>query len=193
MKLVFATNNVHKLAEARAILQEAQINVLSLADVGLSVDVEETGKTFHENALLKARAVYSLLQQPCFADDSGLEVFALQREPGVFSSRYAGEEGNSDKNIAKLLNKLEGVEDRRARFVTVICLMMDGKPVFFEGEVRGKITYERKGSGGFGYDSVFLPDGFEKTFAEMIPEEKNNISHRKNALWLMKEFLINQR
>jgi len=190
MKLYFATNNQHKLQEAKAILHEVGIDVLSLSDAGISLSVEETGDTFHDNAFLKAQALYEILQEPCFADDSGLEVFALHGEPGVRSSRYAGEEGNSDKNIIKLLEELKQVEDRRARFVTVVCLILDGVPYFFEGEVRGKIIRERRGTGGFGYDSVFVPEGYEKTFAEMTSEEKNKISHRRNALMLMKDFLL---
>jgi len=190
MKLYFATNNQHKLQEAKAILHEVGMDVLFLSDAGISLSVEETGDTFHDNAFLKAHALYEVLQEPCFADDSGLEVFALHGEPGVRSSRYAGEEGNSDKNIIKLLAELKQVEDRRARFVTVICLILDGVPYFFEGEVRGKIIRERRGTGGFGYDSVFVPEGYEKTFAEMTSEEKNKISHRRNALMLMKDFLL---
>jgi len=190
MKLYFATNNKHKLQEAKAILHEVGIDVLSLSDAGISLSVEETGDTFHDNAFLKAQALNEILQEPCFADDSGLEVFALHGEPGVRSSRYAGEEGNSDKNIIKLLEELKQVEDRRARFVTVICLILDGVSYFFEGEVRGKIIRERRGTGGFGYDSVFVPEGYEKTFAEMTSEEKNKISHRRNALMLMKDFFL---
>lgn len=189
MKLLFATNNPHKLTEAREILKPCGIEVLSLKDAGIGIDVEETGRTFEENALLKAKVAHDITFMDCFADDSGLEVMALNNEPGVRSSRYAGEEGNSEKNITKLLHRLEGVERREARFVTVICLMWRGKIYYFEGEVRGNIIHKRRGTGGFGYDSIFVPDGFDRTFAEMSMEEKNTISHRKRALMKMKSFL----
>ncbi|MCX7697634.1 MAG: RdgB/HAM1 family non-canonical purine NTP pyrophosphatase [Bacteroidales bacterium] len=189
MKLIFVTNNFHKLEEAWEILKDCQIEVLSLKDIGLEVPIEETGDTFDQNAMIKAQTIYQLVGLDCFADDSGLEVMALNNEPGVWSSCYAGEEGNSDKNISKLLRRLEGIENRKARFVTVICFIWRGNSYFFKGEVYGQIIRERRGKGGFGYDSVFVPEGYDRTFAEMTMEEKNNISHRKKALMAMRTFI----
>jgi XTP/dITP diphosphohydrolase len=181
MELVLASNNAHKIDEIRQILP-AHIKVLSLKDVGFSQDIAETGKTFDANAEIKANAIFEQVQLPVFADDSGLEVTALNKAPGVKSARYAGEPVDAEKNIDLLLKNLEGKTNRKARFVTVICLKLPQKSFFFEGEVWGQITTERRGQGGFGYDAVFMPDGYQQTFAEMSADAKNQISHRKQAL-----------
>ena len=181
MELVLASNNAHKIDEIRQILP-AHIKVLSLKDVGFTQDIEETGKTFDANAEIKANAIFEQVQLPVFADDSGLEVTALNKAPGVKSARYAGEPVDAEKNIDLLLKNLEGKTNRKARFVTVICLKLPQKSFFFEGEVWGQITTERRGQGGFGYDAVFMPDGYQQTFAEMSADAKNQISHRKQAL-----------
>lgn len=181
MELVLASNNAHKIDEIRQILP-AHIKVLSLKDVGFAQDIAETGKTFDANAEIKANAIFEQVQLPVFADDSGLEVTALNKAPGVKSARYAGEPVDAEKNIDLLLKNLEGKTNRKARFVTVICLKLPQKSFFFEGEVWGQITTERRGQGGFGYDAVFMPDGYQQTFAEMSADAKNQISHRKQAL-----------
>jgi XTP/dITP diphosphohydrolase len=181
MELVLASNNAHKIDEIRQILP-AHIKVLSLKDVGFTQDIAETGKTFDANAEIKANAIFEQVQLPVFADDSGLEVTALNKAPGVKSARYAGEPVDAEKNIDLLLKNLEGKTNRKARFVTVICLKLPQKSFFFEGEVWGQITTERRGQGGFGYDAVFMPDGYQQTFAEMSADAKNQISHRKQAL-----------
>ena len=181
MELVLASNNAHKIDEIRQILP-AHIKVLSLKDVGFTQDIEETGKTFDANAEIKANAIFDQVHLPVFADDSGLEVTALNKAPGVKSARYAGEPVDAEKNIDLLLKNLEGKTNRKARFVTVICLKLPQKSFFFEGEVWGQITTERRGQGGFGYDAVFMPDGYQQTFAEMSADAKNQISHRKQAL-----------
>lgn len=188
MELVFATNNKNKLREAEAILPST-ILLLNLNDAGCEEDIPETETTLAGNALLKARHVAKNSSFSSFADDTGLEVEALNGAPGVYSARYAGEEGNADKNMDKLLDALKGNPNRKARFVTAIALILDGKEYLFEGSVEGQIAKERRGDGGFGYDPVFIPDGYEVSFAEMGPSEKNAISHRKRALSKMCEFL----
>lgn len=186
--IIFASANAHKLDEIRAMLPP-DIALLSSAEAGFNEDVEETGDTFEENAELKAEALYNFTGKPCFADDSGLEVKALKKQPGVKSARYAGEPVNHQKNTELLLRNLEGKDNRAARFVTVICLKTSDKTLFFEGEVKGSIAKEPRGSNGFGYDPVFIPEGETRTFAEMSTEEKNAISHRKNAVAKMLDFL----
>lgn len=186
--IVFASANTHKLDEIRAMLP-ADIELLSSADIGFTEEVDETGDTFEENAELKAEALYNFSGKPCFADDSGLEVKALKKQPGVKSARYAGEPVNHQKNTELLLRNLEGKKDRSARFVTLICLKTADKTLFFEGEVRGSIASEPRGTNGFGYDPVFIPEGETRTFAEMSSEEKNAISHRKNAVMKLLDFL----
>lgn len=187
-ELVFATNNKNKLREAEAILPES-ILLLNLNDAGCEEDIPETENTLAGNALLKARHVASHSSFSCFADDTGLEVEALNGEPGVFSARYAGPDGDASKNIDKLLHALRGNANRKARFVTSIALILEGKEYLFEGIVAGRISEERGGESGFGYDPVFIPDGYKETFAEMSPLEKNAISHRKLALEKMCVFL----
>lgn len=181
-KLVFATNNAHKLEEVRAILGE-NIEVLSLDDIGCHADIPETAETLEGNAALKAEYIYEHYGLDCFADDTGLEVEALDGAPGVYSARYAGGEGHdSEANMKKLLKELEGKDNRRAQFRTAICLIESGKEYLFEGIVKGGIIEEKRGASGFGYDPVFVPEGYGETFAEMGGEEKNKISHRARAV-----------
>lgn len=189
-ELVFATNNKHKLEEVAAKVGD-KIKLLTLADIGFNEDIEENGKTFAENALIKSRCIYDEFGLNCFGDDSGLEIDALNGEPGVYSARYAGTHGNHDANIDKVLKNMEGKADRSARFRTVIALIWNGEEHLFDGTVEGSIRHERAGNGGFGYDPVFKPDGYNITFAEMSLEQKNNISHRAKALEGLTVFLRN--
>jgi XTP/dITP diphosphohydrolase len=188
LQLVFATNNRHKLEEVAAKIN-GQIQLLTLEDIGCKEDIEETGLTFKENATIKSHYIYKRYQLNCFGDDSGLEVNALNGAPGVYSARFAGEHGNHDANINKVLQKLKLVENRKARFITVISLIWNGEEHFFEGTVEGTICHERSGAGGFGYDPIFQPDGYSVTFAEMSLEEKNKISHRAKAMEKLIGFL----
>ncbi|MCD8297902.1 MAG: non-canonical purine NTP diphosphatase [Prevotella sp.] len=192
MKIVFATNNRHKLSEIREILGNA-FDILSLEDIGCHADIPETSDSLEGNAMQKARFVYDNYHVSCFADDTGLEVEALGGEPGVYSARYAGGAGHdSEANITKLLGKLRGNTNRRARFRTVIALILDGETPhteLFEGAVEGEIIQERRGAGGFGYDPIFQPDGYDRTFAELGSEIKNTISHRARAVALLAEYL----
>ena len=188
LKLVFATNNRHKLDEVSNKIGD-HFELLTLNDVGCSEDIEETGTTFEENAAIKSKYVYNRYHLNCFGDDSGLVIDALNGEPGVYSARYAGEHGNHAANIKKVLAKLEGVENRKARFVTVISLIWEGEEHIFEGIVEGIIRYETAGNGGFGYDPIFQPHGYNITFAEMSMEEKNKISHRARAMEKLIVFL----
>lgn len=187
-KLVFSTNNEHKLEEVRAKLGK-YYQIISLKDLGDDTDVPETGDTLEENAMIKANYLWNTYQVNCFADDTGLEVEALDNAPGVYSARYAGEHKSSEDNVAKLLKELEGKENRRARFRTVIALIMGGKRYLFEGKIEGTITTSPKGTSGFGYDPVFQADGYDKTFAELTLEDKNNISHRAKAVEQLVLFL----
>ncbi len=186
-ELVFATNNAHKLEEVSAMLKD--VRILSLKEIGCTEDIPETAETLEGNALLKARYIVEKYGKNCFSDDTGLEVEALNGAPGVYSARYAGESQNSEANMQKLLVEMAGKSNRKARFRTVIALILDGKEYLFEGEVRGVITEERRGAEGFGYDPVFLPDGYTKTFAELPLSEKNIISHRAKAVAKLIEFL----
>lgn len=189
-KLVFATNNVHKLEEIRAILGD-KVEILSLNDINCHADIPETADTLQGNAALKAQYIYENYGLDCFADDTGLEVEALNGAPGIYSARYAGGEGHdSEANMKKLLSEMQDKENRRARFRTVICLIEGGKEHFFEGIVNGSIIRERKGGAGFGYDPVFMPDGYSETFAEMGNDEKNKISHRARAVQKLCEYLL---
>lgn len=194
MEVIAATNNQHKLEEIRDILKDIGYEVLSLKDVGIKVDIEENGTTFRENALIKAREIWRLTGKASIADDSGLEVFALNGEPGVYSARYAGVEGDEkDKaNNKKLLQNMKDIPDnkRQARFVSTIALIFpDGKEIVTEGYVYGTIGYKEKGENGFGYDPLFIIDGLDKTMAQLTSEEKNKISHRANALEKLKKML----
>lgn len=188
MKLCLATNNAHKVEELQALLGE-KFQLQTLNEIGCFDDIPETANTFEGNSLQKAMYIWERFQIDCIADDSGLEVDALNGEPGVFSARYAGEHGNHSKNIDKLLETLKGVENREAQFRSVITLLINGESQFFEGIVRGKIKQESHGEKGFGYDPIFIPEGYDRTFAEMTMKEKNPISHRGIAVAKMIEFL----
>lgn len=189
-QIVFATNNANKLRELRQITAGSGIEILSLNDIGCHEDIPETAPTLEGNALLKALHIHTNYGYDCFADDTGLEVFALGGEPGVYSARYAGKQCDSERNIDKLLKKLKGITDRRARFRTVIALVIDANIELFEGEVRGEILLQRQGSEGFGYDPIFKPDEADCSFAQMSPEEKNAISHRGRAVAAMLPMLL---
>ena len=192
MRIVFATNNAHKLSEIRQILGH-RIEVLSLSDIGCHADIPETADTLEGNALQKAEYVVDHYHISCFADDTGLEVDALGGAPGVFSARYAGEGHDSEANMSKLLGKLGENNNRKARFRTVIALItLDGdhrEVNTFEGIVEGQITHERHGDEGFGYDPIFQPDGYDKTFAQLGMDIKNHISHRARATEKLARFL----
>ena len=188
-KLVFATNNSHKLAEMRR-LMEGRYEVLGLQDIGCSDDIPETGTTLEENAAIKAQWVKEHYGYDCFADDTGLEVEALNGAPGVMSARYAGEGHDSVANMAKLLTAMQGIDNRRARFRTVICLLHDGKKMLFEGIVAGCILETPRGDGGFGYDPIFRPEGWKISFAEATADQKNAVSHRGRATAKLIEYLI---
>lgn len=188
-KLVFATNNAHKLEEIRAILGD-KVEVLSLKDIQCDVDIPETADTLEGNAVLKAEYIYRHYGLDCFADDTGLEVEVLNGAPGVYSARYAGGEGHdSEANMRKLLAEIEGKTDRKAQFRTAICLIEGGAEHLFEGVVKGEIIEEKRGASGFGYDPVFMPEGYTETFAEMGSEEKNRISHRARAVQALCAYL----
>jgi len=179
-ELIFASNNAHKLEEVRALLPD--VRVLSLSEAGFSGELPETSGTIKGNAIQKARFLYEKLRKPCFSDDTGLEVEALGGLPGVDTAHYAGLERDSVKNMNKLLEAMRDVENRKARFITVIALMVDEELRCFEGVVNGVVAHSRFGSGGFGYDPVFVPEGFDKTFAELPASVKQEISHRARAL-----------
>jgi XTP/dITP diphosphohydrolase len=190
--LIFATANPHKIKEIRAIL-DGQFNILGLDSIGCTEDIPETRPTIEGNALQKAEYVVDHYGVDCFAEDTGLEIDALDGEPGVYSARYAGPEKNSEANIQLALRKLEEKKDRSAQFKTVIALIQEGKTTTFEGIVRGRIIEEKRGSSGFGYDPVFVPDGYEQTFAEMDPAIKNQISHRARAVEKLKAYLLGRK
>ena len=187
--LCFATNNSNKLSEIEAIL-EGEFQIRSLTDIGCKEELPETQNTLEGNSKQKSRFVFENYKQECFADDTGLEVEALGGEPGVFSARFAGEHRNNEDNIDLLLKKLEKKKNRKAQFRTVITLTTNNADYQFEGTVAGQIIFERKGKKGFGYDSVFMPDGYRTTFAEMTEQEKNSISHRGRAIKKLVDFLL---
>jgi XTP/dITP diphosphohydrolase len=187
-KLVFATNNRHKLDEVAAKI-DGKIELLTLNDIGCYDDIEETGTTFKQNASIKSQFIYKKYNLDCFGDDSGLEIDALNGEPGVYSARYAGEHGNHAANIKKVLDNLVGETNRKARFRTVISLIWNGEEHFFDGTVEGSIRTAPSGTDGFGYDPIFEPDGYNITFAEMSMDAKNQISHRAKAMELLVNFL----
>ena len=187
-KLVVATNNTHKLEEISAILGE-EMELLSLKDIQCNADIPETADTLEGNARQKAQYIYNNYGMDCFADDTGLEVEALNGAPGVFSARYAGDGHDSEANMQKLLQELEGKENRKAQFRTAICLIMEGQEYLFEGIVKGKIIEEKRGGSGFGYDPVFVPEGYDLTFAELGNDIKNTISHRARAVEKLCTFL----
>lgn len=187
-KFVFATNNAHKLEEVTTILGD-KIELLSMKDIHCHADIPETADTLEGNALLKARYIFENYNMDCFADDTGLEVEALNGAPGVYSARYAGDAHNSEANMRKLLQDMEGIENRKAQFRTVFALIINGKEHLFEGIVKGEITKHRCGSSGFGYDPVFIPEGYTQTYAEMGNTLKNKISHRALATNKLCNFL----
>lgn len=186
--IVFATNNLHKLKELREIVGD-RFNILGLKDIGCYDDIPETADTLEGNSLLKASYVKEKYGYDCFADDTGLEVKMLDNAPGVYSARFAGEDCNPENNIKKVLDLMNGINDRSARFRTVFSLILNDNIFTFDGEIKGRILHEKKGAGGFGYDSIFVPENSEKTFAEMSPDEKNKISHRGRATIKLIEFL----
>ncbi len=190
MKLVFATNNKHKLEEIQSLLGN-KIQLLSLNDIGFTEEIPEDFNTLEENALQKAQFIYNKFRINCFADDTGLEIEALNGKPGVLSARYAGEGKNSEENTKKVLKQLANVNHRDARFRTIISLIIDGNTYSFEGIVNGEILTEKHGNAGFGYDPVFKPKGYKVSFAEMSLDEKNKISHRANATKKLVDFLLN--
>jgi XTP/dITP diphosphohydrolase len=186
--LVFATNNKHKLDEVSHILAHF-VRIVSLSDIDCHDDIPETSETLEGNALQKARFIKDRYGRDCFADDTGLEVASLNNAPGVYSARYAGPDHDSEKNMDKLLKALEGKTDRKARFRTVVALILNGEEHLFEGIIKGRIITKRRGEAGFGYDPIFVPDGCSETFAEMGNDEKNQISHRAIAMNKLAEFL----
>ena len=188
MELVFATNNAHKLNEVRAIAG-ARFFIISLAELGCFDEIPETGNTLTENALQKANYIHDKFHCNCFADDTGLEIEALNGRPGVYSARYAGEHCSAQDNTRKVLHELQGITNRKACFKTVIALILDEKNYFFEGKIDGEIIESNKGTQGFGYDPIFRPLGYDKTFAEMTETEKNRISHRALATKKLNDFL----
>ena len=187
-KLVFATNNEHKLRELMQIIPE-EFELLSLKDIDCNEDIPETGNTLEDNASQKSFFIWNKYGINCFADDTGLEVEALGNEPGVYSARYAGEEKSALANMLKVLEKLENQDNRKARFRCVISLILDGDEKQFEGIVEGVILTEKIGAEGFGYDPVFMPNGFSRSFAEMSAEDKNKISHRGRAVKKLVDYL----
>lgn len=189
MEIVLSTNNQKKIDEIVAKFNNDEISLLKLVDVGIYEELPETHDTLEDNALEKAEYVYTKTGKNCLSDDSGLEVLALNGAPGVFSARYAGVHGDSDRNMDKLLFDLKNINDRKACFKTVLVLILNGVKHEFTGEIWGEIIQEKRGNKGFGYDPIFVPVGFEKTFAEMTPDEKNSISHRSIAVQKLVDFL----
>lgn len=190
-ELIFATNNAHKIREIQEILGSSFI-IKSLKETGIDTEIPETCDTLEGNASQKARFIYGLSGMNCFADDTGLEIDALGGRPGVYSARYAGPQCSFDDNIEKVLQEMKGISDRRARFRCVISLILEGTEFTFEGTVSGIILQSRRGTSGFGYDPLFLPDGYQQSFAEMPPYLKNGISHRGRAATAMEHFLKNR-
>lgn len=189
-KLVFATNNLHKLQEITKIAGK-DFEIVSLSDINCHDDIPETADTLEGNALQKAHYIKKQYGYDCFADDTGLEVEVLDNAPGVYSARYAGPERDAEANMNKLLSEMQGKKNRKARFRTVIALILDEKEYLFDGIINGNITEEKKGSAGFGYDPIFIPKGYTQTFAELGDETKNNISHRALAVNKLVSFLSN--
>ena len=192
MKLVFATNNKYKFEEIRVLLKD-HISLLNLNDINAVEDIPETHDTLEENAAEKARYIYSKYHINCFADDTGLEIDALHGAPGVYSARYAGKNCSFEDNINKVLRNMKGMVNRDACFRTVIALIINGEMKLFEGKVNGKILTEKKGTNGFGYDPIFLPEDYDKTFAEMELTDKNKISHRTKAIIKLIRYLNNEK
>lgn len=187
-ELVFASANLNKIKEIKSLLPD-NWNIISALEAGISEDIPETGNTLNENAFLKANYIFQKTHKDCFADDTGLEVEALDNAPGVYSARFAGPEKNDQKNIQFLLEKLAHKSSRKARFRTVLCLCLKGEFFYFEGIAEGEIAMNPIGNQGFGYDPVFIPQGYNQTFAQMTLDEKNKVSHRKRAFYKLNEFL----
>ena len=187
-KLIFATNNEHKVEEMRAILKN-DFEIISLKDAGINIDIPEPHDSLEANAREKSFTIYKLTNKNCFSEDTGLEVNALNGAPGVKSARYAGSDRSFDANISYLLQNMKACTNRNARFRTIISLVLNGEETQFEGICEGVITGIRRGGNGFGYDAIFIPDGSEKTFAEMGLEEKNHFSHRKKAILKLIDYL----
>lgn len=190
-EIVFATNNDNKLHEVSNLLGN-KYKVLGLKDIGCLEEIPETAETLEGNALLKAQYVYTKYGKNCFSDDTGLEVEALNNAPGVYSARYAGEEKSAEANMNKLLQELDGIDNRKAQFRTVVALIIDGKELLFEGSVLGNIIKTKRGAQGFGYDPIFIPNAYDKTFAELELGEKNKISHRAMAVKKLIAYLENK-
>ena len=188
MELIFATHNKNKVIEVKSLINQ-NINLLNLSDINFTDEINETASTLEGNAILKAQTIFNKTKFNCFADDSGLLVDALNGEPGVYSARYAGEQKNDEDNIVKILKNLHGIENRNAQFKTVLALIINVNEYLFEGIMHGTITHEKMGAHGFGYDPIFMPHGYSKTFAELTLEEKSKISHRALALNKMIKFI----
>jgi len=189
-KIIFATNNSHKLEEVRFALQ-GLYEVSSLKEIGFNKEIPEPYETIEENALTKSKTIYNIFNNDCFSDDTGLEVDALNGAPGVYSARYASAHCTFEDNVKKMLEEMKGKENRNARFRTVVSLIINGEEYYFEGVVKGRIAKTRSGNGGFGYDPIFIPEGYSTSFAQMSIEEKNKISHRGKAMAKLVEFLKN--
>jgi XTP/dITP diphosphohydrolase len=188
MKIIFATHNQNKIKEVSSLIPDS-ISILSLSDINLTAEIEETATTIEGNAILKAKTIFEQTQMPCFADDSGLLVDELNGAPGVYSARYAGDKKNDEDNITKLLLELSGKENRKAHFKSIMALIINNKEYLFEGIMRGSITKEKIGTNGFGYDPIFIPEGYSETFAQMDADTKNQISHRGIALKKLIDFI----
>lgn len=186
--IIFATNNQNKVNEVRSVLEDA-FNIITLKEAGIDIDIPEPHDSLEANAAEKSRTIFEITKKNCFSEDTGLEVYVLNGEPGVKSARYAGDNSSFNENIEKLLANLNNKKKRSARFRTVISLILDNREYFFEGICPGKIISEQRGTNGFGYDPVFVPDGSDKTFAEMTMAEKNRYSHRKKAMEKLITFL----
>lgn len=191
-KLVFATGNQHKLEEVNLKLKNTSFFAVAMKDLGIIEDIPETGLTLHENALQKSSYLNQKLEIDCFAEDSGLEIKSLNMDPGIYTARYAGPQRDNDDNMDKVLSKLKDFEDRSAQFRAVISLYLNGGNYFFEGIVKGKIALSKGGKGGFGYDPIFIPEGYNRSFAELPEDVKSTISHRAKAVEAMVDFLENQ-
>lgn len=188
MKLIFATHNKNKAKEVKSLMPDF-IELLSLDDINFHTEIEENASTLEGNALLKAKTIFEITGINCFADDSGLLVDALNGEPGVYSARYAGGQKSDEDNMQKLLHELQNKSDRNAHFKTVMALIIDGKEYLFNGKIEGKIISEKRGNNGFGYDPIFVPDGYNETFAQLDSATKNKISHRAKALKKLLDFI----
>lgn len=189
--LIFATNNAHKIAEIQSLVG-SDFSIIDMKSAGIDIDIPEPHHTLNENALEKAQTIFNITKTNCFSEDTGLEIEALNGAPGVKSARYAGEDRNFQANIDKVLDQLKNVENRQAQFRTVICLIWEGQTYYFEGICKGHISISMQGEKGFGYDPIFVPEGSNKSFAEMNMEEKNRFSHRQKAVTQLFEFLRKQ-